>query len=350
MQTDRILKSTEALLQEKAAQGYFDSYAIFVSKKGETGVVFSENVNEDTLFDIASCGKILVTTPLAFQAVGEGKLRLDDTLDMYFPTVPEDIRKVTLAQLLSHSSGIVKCVLHEGTAAEGRDSAIEQIFRTPRAFAPGTQYQYSCMGMILMGFVVEIVYGKPLEELYEERLKKPLGYTRSKFNVALDEENTAKCHHWFGKEEYPYEHPWDDENVRAMRTAAGNGGQYFSLADMRRFADAVMAKDERLYPRELFAIAERDHNAGHACGYGLGFRYVDARYPEGKDFFSEDTFGHGGSTGTSIYFNRKDDAYVIMLTNMRHCFDKPGFFFKYMDLFVKTRQEIYAAIRSDFEK
>ncbi|MBQ7660897.1 MAG: beta-lactamase family protein [Clostridia bacterium] len=310
MHTDILLHATKALLLEKEAQHYFDSYAIFAKVKGKTGAVFSENTNEDTLFDIASCGKVFVTTPLAFQAFGEGKLHSDDTLDKFFKNIPEDIRAVKISHLLSHGSGIVKCVLRDETAAEGRASALEQIFSTPRAFPPGTQYQYSCMGMILLGFILEDVYGKSLEALFEERIKAPLGFTRSKFNVALDEPNTAKCHHWFSTEPYPYAHPWDDENVRALRTASGNGGQFFSLADICKYADAIMAKDPRLYHREFFDLAERDYHSGHSHGYGLGFRCVDARYPEGVDFFSKGTFGHGGSTGTSFYYNRTDDACV----------------------------------------
>ena len=52
-------------------------------------------------------------------------------------------------------------------------------------FKPGTHQQYSCNGMILLGYIIEKIYGKTLEEVFNEKIKKPLGYTRSKFNSAV---------------------------------------------------------------------------------------------------------------------------------------------------------------------
>ena len=78
------LKNTERLMQNKAANEDFDSYAVYVRCGDFEHTFFSENVNEDTYFDLASCGKILVTTPLILQAIGEDRLRLDSKLDASF--------------------------------------------------------------------------------------------------------------------------------------------------------------------------------------------------------------------------------------------------------------------------
>ncbi len=82
-------------------------------------------------------------------------------------------------------------------------------------------------------------------ENFDEKIKQPLGYTRSKFNIAIDEPNTAICYRTENLD--GLEHPWDDENIRILKTSAGSGGQFFTMADLEKFADAVINKSEALY-------------------------------------------------------------------------------------------------------
>ena len=86
----------------------FDSYAVYVKCGEFENMFFSENVNEQTYFDIASCGKILVTTPLILQAIDEEKVSLDTTLNQLFDEVPADKKNITIKHLLTHTSGIVR--------------------------------------------------------------------------------------------------------------------------------------------------------------------------------------------------------------------------------------------------
>ena len=83
------LNHTEKLIDEMFREKDFDSYAVLVSKDGQERSLMSDNVNEDTYFDIASMGKVLVTSTLILNAVGNGKLSLDDTLDKFFENVPK---------------------------------------------------------------------------------------------------------------------------------------------------------------------------------------------------------------------------------------------------------------------
>lgn len=95
METD-FLQNTKRLMRQKAADREFDSYAVYV-KTGENESTFcSDNVNEDTYFDIASLGKVLVTTPLVLQTIGRGLLRLDSRLDDCFKNVPADKKDITV--------------------------------------------------------------------------------------------------------------------------------------------------------------------------------------------------------------------------------------------------------------
>ena len=91
--------------------------------------------------------------------------------------------------------------------------------------------------------------------LLNEKLKKSLGYTRSKFNIAIDEPNSAVCYRT--KTLDGLDHPWDDENIRILKTSAGSGGQFFAMNDTEKFADAVMKKSKMLFSEDIFNKAKK---------------------------------------------------------------------------------------------
>ncbi len=305
------LERTRALMARKLNEQAFDTFAVRVSLRGEEAALYSENTNEDTLFDMASCGKVLHTCPLVFQAIGEGKLRLDSTLDDFFAHVPEEKKRITVQQLLTHTSGIVRIPLPKDVCARGTDAIAEHILSAPLAFAPGMDYAYSCNGMNLLGFIVEKLYGQTMEALFEARLKAPLRMTRSRFAIAVDEPNAAVC--YARREVGPMR--FDDANVLSMGRVCGAGGSFFSPGDVNKFVRAVMRKDETLYPERFFALAETDCTPRFKEGRGLGWLIVDERYPQTGRLFPAGSFGHCGHTGQSIYISRALDLSVVILTN-----------------------------------
>ena len=305
------LERTRALMARKLKEKAFDIFAVRVSLRGEEAALYSENANEDTLFDMASCGKVLHTCPLVFQAIGEGKLRLDSTLDDFFTNVPEEKKRITVQQLLTHPSGIVRIPLPKDVCTRGTDAIAECILAAPLAFAPGTDYAYSCNGMNLLGFIVEKLYGQTMDALFETRLKAPLHMTRSRFSIAVDEPNAAVC---YSRREVG-SLCFDDANVLSMGRVCGAGGSFFSLGDVSKFVRAVMRKDETLYPEHFFALAETDYTPRYEEGRGLGWLIVDGRYPQTGRLFPAGSFGHCGHTGQSIYISRALDLSVVILTN-----------------------------------
>lgn len=349
METD-FLQNTKRLMRQKAADREFDSYAVYVKTGADESTFCSDNVNEDTYFDIASLGKVLVTTPLVLQTIGRGLLRLDSRLDDCFTNVPADKKDITVKQLLTHTSGIVRHVPPPEIAAKGREAIAENVLSHALAFAPGSDYLYSCCGMVLLGFILEKIYGETLESLFEKYLKRPLGYTRSKFNIELDEPNAAICYR--SADVDGLAHPWDDEIVRVMQTSAGLGGQFFTLADIRKFAEAVLRKDERLYPEAMFAVAERQYAPACASeSRGLGWLYVDEKYSQTGKLFPDGSFGHCGHTGQSIFFNREKNMCVVILTNAtRFLSMRSGFKGYDYGVIMKMREEIHNEIYRDLRE
>ena len=338
------LTQTRALMQRKLEETAFDTYGVLIGCRGEEEAFFSENANEDTLFDIASCGKVLHTVPLALQAIGEGKLSLDSVLDDFFPNVPEEKKRVTVRQLMTHTSGIVRIPLLKEICAQGTDATAALILSAPLAFAPGTNYVYSCNGMNLLGFIVEKLYGKTMDLLFQERLKAPLGMTRSRFEIAVNEPNAAVCY----TRAQAGATRFDDDNVQSMGRVCGAGGSFFTATDIRKYVLAVLAKDEQLYRKEFFALAETDYTPHYEVGRGLGWLIVDGRYPQTGTLFPAGSFGHCGHTGQSIFINRELGLYAIILSNAtRFSAMKCGYQSHNYGTVEALRAEIHNAIHTD---
>ena len=343
------LEKTKLLLNEKLNEKDFDSYGVLVYVDGEKEFLHSENVNADTYFDIASMGKVLVTSTLILKAIDEKKLSFDDTLQKFFDNVPGEKKNITVEQLLTHTSGIVRCEIPQEAADAGNEAVAEFILNCPLAYTPGTCYTYSCNGMIILGYILEKIYGKALEEIFNEKIKKPLSYTRSRFNIAIDEPNAAICYRTENLD--GLEHPWDDENIRVLKTSAGSGGQFFTLGDIEKFADAVMNKSKALYSENMYEIAEKNHIADIGEAWGLGWLYVDEKYHQTGKLFPVGSFGHCGHTGASIFFSREKNMYVIILTNATRFQNMKNNFKGYdYGLIEKMREEIHDEIYKDLKE
>lgn len=340
---DLKLPRTRQLFQQKAECGEFESYALYVKAGAHECTFFSGNVDQDTYFDIASCGKILVTTPLILKTIANGKLRLGSTLDEFFEKVPEDKKNITIQQLLTHTSGIIR---HPYTYTE-HDLVAKEILSRPLKFKPGNDYAYSCSGMVLLGFVLEKIYEDSLEDIFESKLKREIGYTRSKFNISAGEENAAICYH--SENVDGLSSPWDDENIRVLQTSAGSGGQFFTLADIKKFTKAVMEKDEKLYPKDIYDLAEKKYTPDCASeSRGLGWLYVDEKFSQTGKLFPTGSFGHCGHTGQSIFFNREKNLCVVILSNATRCLNKRAGFKGYdYRVIMKLREGLHNEIYAD---
>lgn len=340
------LENTKLLLEEKYNNNEFSSYAVLVYKKGEKEVIMSPDVDEYTYFDVASTGKVLVTSTLILQAIDRGLLNFENTLQDFFANVTEDKRNITVKHLLTHTSGIVRYQLTEKMAENGIDSVAEEILSYPLAYETGKNYIYSCNGYILLGFILEKIYGKTLEEIYRNNIAEPLGIKRTSFEIDMDEPNAAICYRW--KRTESTKHRFDDENILVLGKSAGSGGQQSCLHDIEKFVDAVINKDDRLYSKSMFDIAEKNYTPDYSTGRGLGYLVVDENYKQTGNLFPIGSFGHCGHAGQSFFISREQDMYVIILTNAtRHLNMKNNFNGYNYDEIMKLRKDIHNEISID---
>ncbi len=342
-----ITEQTEKTLENLRRTGVFGDYAVYVRSRGETVFLSSDGADELSYVDVASMGKVLITSTLILRAAGEGRLSLDSVLPEFFAAVPDTLRQVTVRHLLTHTSGIVRFTFPQEARGYDREQLAAMMLAYPPRFAPGEDMVYSCNGFILLGMIAEKVFGKPLEELFERYIRRPLGLVRSCFRIAVDEPNAVVCY----SRRDPAGQRYDDCNVRVMDRAAGSGGQFWCVRDIAAYLAAVMGRDERLYAKEMFDLAERDYTPRFSEGRGLGWLYVDGRYPQTGRLFGAGSFGHCGHTGISMFVSRRQDLSVIVATNAtRYANIKTGFSgYDYGDT-MRMRAAVHNAIADDLEK
>ncbi len=140
-------------------------------------------VTSDTLFNLGSLRKPFEATVVALGTL-RGELRLDDPLPKYLPELTgEAIRRVTIGELVTHTSGLLLPTDHPPWPNEqfSRAQFIEMLDAwTPQpGEAPGKQRIYSHAGYVLLQLVLERCYGAPIATLFERRIFGPIGMTSS---------------------------------------------------------------------------------------------------------------------------------------------------------------------------
>jgi CubicO group peptidase (beta-lactamase class C family) len=181
---DRIDDFMQSQLESQKAPGM----ALLVMQNGtivkEQGYGYSNlelrvPVTPDTLFQSGSTGKMFAAAAVLLLAEA-GKLNLDDRLAMYYPDAPAAWHRISIRQLLTHTSGIKDYAEYNSGDLDYRKDYTDEEFlaamqKLPLEFAPGTQWSYSNSGYLILGLLITKLTGKDYSEYLAERLFRPLG-------------------------------------------------------------------------------------------------------------------------------------------------------------------------------
>ena len=303
-------------------------YELFRSSEKRT-------VNEHTLFDMASVTKIVVTTSLALIAMDRGLLSPDDKISRFF-FVPEDKRELTVKHLMSHTMGIG----HKSLLGGEREGIENYILNIPCDIAVGSDVRYSCPAFILLGRILEVIFGAPLDRLFDELVAGPLGMSKSGFlpDKNRDIVNSNPTDELCGRVH--------DYNCRHLGCVAGNAGLFSNISDMTKYVKMMSLGGDPIISREIFELAATNHTEGMSESRGLGFLYVDERYFQAGELFSVGSIGHCGHTGQSVFLDRQSGLYVIILSDATVSTVKKYGKEKYIEV-KQMRADIHTAIRRD---
>jgi CubicO group peptidase (beta-lactamase class C family) len=241
----------------------------------------------DTIYDLASCTKVVGTTTAVMKLVEEGKISLDDPIGKYLK--PFEGRHITIRECLHHSSGLPAYLTPKARSSDGILSEIAGL-RT------GSGYCYSCLNFVSLARLVENVTKVPLAEYLQATIFGPLGMKDTGYAPPA-----SRCAPT-GPDLKGVVH---DPLARAYATAehqSGNAGLFSTGADLARFCQALL-QGKVLKPETVSSMFEPDENSR-----GLGWDvFHDPPYWPGV--------GHTGFTGTLVWMEPASGRFAIVLTN-----------------------------------
>lgn len=281
-----------------------------------------------TFFDLASLTKALATVPALLSLMEDNKILWNSTMKKIFQDeIPEDKAQITIKQLMSHCSGLpahneyFKKLL-KLKESEKRKSLFTWILQEKLKYLPGTDFVYSDLGFILLGFIIEKISGKSLDEYVKEKIYKPL-HLQNELVFAEKEKRkdffcaaTETCP-WTGKILSGRVH---DDNCRAMGGVAGHAGLFGTIDGVVHWCEQLLSqiKGRTKHPSYGNENLRKAVTKDGISNWTPGFDTPSVTGSSSGQFFSASSFGHLGFTGTSFWIDPQKELIIVLLTNRVH--------------------------------
>ena len=356
------LKRIGTVLKADIEKGQIPGAVVLVSRKGRIAYFESFGMRDkekslpmekDSIFRVYSMTKSVVAVAAAI-LLEEGRLSLADPVAKYLPSFKDiqvgEIKKdetgkeavtlvkpsntMTIQDLLRHTSGLsyffyppkaiqdmyLQAGMHK-TEEMTNAEVCEKLAKLPLVAHPGTRYQYG-MSYDVMGRVVEVITGMPLDKFLEERVYKPLKMKDSGFQVkAADVDRLVTVDpKW----------PLYIDPTKPQKYLSGGGGTVSTAMDYARFGQMLLKggqlEGKRLLGQRTVAFMTSDHlgpmgNRDDALyvpgrGYGVGFDYY-VRVDAGHAYFLGNVgeFYKGGAAGTIFWVDPNEDLVAAFMAS-----------------------------------
>ena len=350
--TERAEGTTEpninALLEEHIAAGDFPSAVYLVAERRQIRFAnaLGDAVREparhaatlETIYDLASLTKPLVTGLLTSIHVERGVVGLDAPVSDYLPAFATgEKRAVTVRQLLTHTSGLPAWRPLYLFAEGDRARVLEIIAAQTLEHAPGSRVVYSDLGFITLGLLLQKISGATLVELARREIFDRLELRRTFFNPEESlQTGIAACEtggNAYERETCEAEHgpqpagAWrtnpiwgevHDGNAYFLGGAAGHAGLFSTARETFRIAEQFLAESTTLLKPETCALFRTNMTEG--LNEARSFAWQLAATPDSTagPLLPPDSFGHLGFTGTSCWIDPTRERILILLTNRTH--------------------------------
>lgn len=362
------LKRIGAMIEENIDSGYVKGAVGFIARDGK--IVYNKSfgladegqkrlMSTDAIFRIASQTKA-ITSVAVMMLFEEGKFLLDDPISKYLPTFahPKVVdqfndkdstyttipakREITIRDLLTHTSGIeyaqigsakmkaiyAKAGIPAGFVADKilLADAMTKLGRLPLLHQPGERWTYG-MNVDVLGYLVEKVSGKSLDQFFKERIFAPLGMNDTYFYIPVAKQNRLAAAYTFdqnghianwSKSTFP---SFDVNYPKANGTYyAGGAGLSSTIKDYATFLQMMLNggiyNGQRLLARhtvdlmttnqigDLYINADKDK-------FGLGFG-LTSQNSSAKLGISEGSFAWGGFYGTLYWVDPKEHLVCLL--------------------------------------
>lgn len=288
-----------------------------------------EPMSADTIFDLASVTKSLSTAILTVRFLDRQGISPDLSIGELLPGLAPTSARVTLGQLLLHTSG------HDsstgiygafGSPHQSRKEARRHLFSLEPVAVPGSRVIYSCTNYLLLAEMLRDKSGRSPAELFREEIAVPLGLRDTGYlpdellrQRAATTEYCGFRRRWIRGEVH-------DENAWCLGGDAGNAGLFGQADEISTIVAAFLNggaidRDDsgtfQLVPASYFKLMTESQTDGMSQRRTFGMVMGGPDCPVGPDVPTS-SFGHTGFTGTSFWIDASRDLSVVVLTNRVH--------------------------------
>lgn len=338
-------RAISSLLAERIDAGDFPSAVYLVAERGQ--IVFADALGDavrqpdeipatlDTIYDLASLTKPLITGMLCARRIEAGELTLDSSVAHYLPEFDRaDKHAITIRELLTHTSGL-PAWLPLYVLTEGRPEAtIAAIASLDLEYSPGTRVLYSDLGFITLAFLLERMTGTTLAALAQREIVEALSLGRTLFNpesarqtgIAASETGNNYERQTCAEMGLQYS-GWregliwgevHDGNAHFLGGAAGHAGLFSTACETLRIAQQFIAEQTELLRSETCALFRTNFTKGLEEDRSIAWKLASSPESSAGPNLAPESFGHAGFTGTSCWIDPAPQRVFILLTNRTH--------------------------------
>jgi len=284
-----------------------DGRVLLARGYGEANVEHHVPVTRQTVFQSGSLGKQFTAVAVMLE-VEEGKLALDDPIGRYLPATPAAWQRITIRNLLTHTSGIATYATGDVNlrADYSEDELLKMAYGLPLEFEPGSRWSYSNTGYLLLGIIIHRVCGRFYGDILHDRVFVPLGMKSARVISEADIVLNRSAGYQLVEGELK-----NQDWVSPTLNTTADGALYLSLDDYIAWDRGL--RSEALLTPAAWATLYTPVTLTSGATYPYGFGW-DVEQALGRPWYH-----HGGSwQGFRTYISRylADDLTVIVLTNL----------------------------------
>lgn len=339
------------LLEEHIRAGDFPSAVYLVGENDR--VVFTDALGHsavepyrvtsklDTIYDLASLTKPLVTGMLCALRIELGELTLDSSVSHYLPEFDRtDKSMMTIRELLTHTAGLPAWRPLYLLAEDEPERAAGAIANLDLEYKPGSRVLYSDLGFIALGILLARMTGHSLADMARHEIFEPLNLKQTFFNpeealqtgIAACETGNAyerdMCEQ-IGAGAYENSRQrliWGevhDGNAYFLGGAAGHAGLFSSAPDTFILARQFLPESSKLLAPPTCSLFRTNMTPGLEESRSLAWQLAETSESTAGLDLPRDSFGHNGFTGAALWIDPEQRRVFILLTNRTHARQLP---------------------------
>jgi CubicO group peptidase (beta-lactamase class C family) len=329
----------------------------------------SRKIDINTMFDLASLTKVCATTLAAMKLYGEGKLDINAPVVNYLPQFGQNGKdKITIRNLMEHDSGLPAdppkylwntsviplqqlARLLENPAdfvvadsfgdnfESSHEAMWDSLYAIGLSYPTGTKMVYSDINFLILGKVIEKITKMPLDKYLDVKFYSPLEMTHTMFTPPESLADSCAPTEYDSSYGGFLQGVVHDESARSLGGVAGNAGLFSTASDLAIYLQMLMnhgVYGGRRYLQDS-VIESFTRKQSDLSTRGLGWDTKSPQHSSAGHYFSPNSFGHLGFTGTSVWVDPVRDLFVILLTN-RVCPTRDN------EKIVRARPDIHDAV------